>query len=151
MHTINTPKKTLTRKALPGDFAAITKLLQEVDLPTSDLSSDLSHFFVVEDNGTVIASAGLEIYDHFGLLRSVAVNNSHRNQSLGTMLVDKLLAYAVDQKLSAIYLITTTAEEYFAKKGFQTVNRKNVPLTVTSSSEFSTTCPSTAIVMVKSL
>ncbi|HET9278312.1 MAG TPA: arsenic resistance N-acetyltransferase ArsN2 [Flavitalea sp.] len=139
------------RKAIPKDFTAITKLLREVGLPTSDVSTDLSHFFVIEEDGEIIASAGLEVYDNLGLLRSVAVDKNHRNRSLAMVLVNKLLSYAAGEKLKALYLITTTAEHYFAKRGFQTVNRDNIPAPITSSSEFSSTCPSTATVMVKEL
>ena len=148
---MNIARKAFTRQAGPADFSAIIKLLQGVDLPTADISPNVSHFFVVEEEGHIIATAGLEIHDNFGLLRSVAVDKDHRNRSLATMLVDKLLSYASDQKIGTIYLITTTAEQYFAKKGFQTVNRNNVPLSITSSSEFSMMCPSTATVMMKSL
>ena len=139
------------RKAIPKDFAAITKLLQGVNLPTSDVSTDLTHFFVIEEDGEIIASAGLELYDNLGLLRSVAVDKNHRNRSLAMVLVKKLLSYATGEKLKALYLITTTAEHYFAKRGFQTVNRDTIPAPITSSSEFSSTCPSTATVMVKEL
>ena len=151
MRKINIAREAFTREAIPEDFGAVIKLLQGVDLPTSDLSASLSHFFVVEVDGEIVATAGLEIYDHFGLLRSVAVDTNHRNRSFATLLVNKILAYAADQQLSAMYLITTTAEHYFAKKGFQTVNRENVPAPIKSTSEFSTLCPSTATVMAKSL
>jgi amino-acid N-acetyltransferase len=143
--------EAFVRKAIPKDFAAITKLLQGVGLPTSDVSTDLTHFFVIEEDGEIIASAGLEVYDNLGLLRSVAVDKNHRNRSLATALVNELLSYAAGEELKALYLITTTAEHYFAKRGFQTIDRHNIPAPITSSSEFSSTCPSTATVMVKEL
>ena len=46
----------------------------------------------------------------------------------------------------AVYL-TTTAEGYFARHGFGAIDRATVPPAIRSSAEFSTLCPTTAVVM----
>jgi amino-acid N-acetyltransferase len=48
-------------------------------------------------------------------------------------------------------LLTTTAERYFPRFGFERVDRKDVPESVRASVEFTSACPSSAIVMRKSL
>ena len=75
------------RRATPADFGRIVNLLQACDLPIADLPSDLTHFFVIEKDRKNFASAGGEIYNHLGLLRSVAVDKDYRNRSLATILV----------------------------------------------------------------
>ena len=51
----------------------------------------------------------------------------------------------------ALYLLTTTAEGYFPKFGFERITRAEVPPSVQASVEFATACPASAIVMRKRL
>jgi amino-acid N-acetyltransferase len=50
-----------------------------------------------------------------------------------------------------MYLLTTTAERYFPKFGFERIERRDVPETVQASVEFTSACPASAVVMRKSL
>jgi amino-acid N-acetyltransferase len=54
-------------------------------------------------------------------------------------------------KVPAIYLLTTTAERYFPKFGFERIARTDVPATVQTSIEFTSACPASAAVMRKLL
>ena len=148
---MNVIDQTHVRPAVSKDFEAVVKLLQSENLPTEDISEDLSHFFVIERSGNIIAVIGLEVYGKEGLLRSLVVDQHYRNQSLATTLLNKLLLHAAEQRIGTIYLITTTAEKYFAAKKFSVINRTEVPLSISSSQEFSTLCPSTATVMSRKL
>ena len=143
--------QALPRKASLEDFTGIVKLLQEEKLPTQDLIPGLSQLLVIELDEKIVGVAGIELYGKLGLLRSVAVDKNYRNRSLATILIDDLLLYAAEQQITDLYLITTSAEDYFSKKGFVVVNRDRVPGAIKSSSEFSTMCPSTAAVMIKAL
>ena len=49
--------------------------------------------------------------------------------------------------LPDVYLLTTTAEQFFPKWGFVQIPRDDVPAGVQQSVEFQSACPSTAIVM----
>lgn len=142
---------TESRKAALEDFTGIVKLLQGEKLPTQDLIPGRTQFLVIELDKKIVGVAGIEIYSNLGLLRSVAIDKNYRNRLLATMLIDDLLLYAAEQGITALYLITTSAEHYFSKKGFVVVDRDIVPGAIKSSSEFSTMCPSTATVMVKAL
>jgi arsenate reductase (thioredoxin) len=48
-------------------------------------------------------------------------------------------------------LLTETAEIFFARKGYHTVDRKDAPAEIQASSEFSHLCPSSAVLMKKTL
>lgn len=139
------------RDASPKDFVFVVKLLQSENLPVEDISTELSNFFVIEDDGKIVGVIGLEIYGKDGLLRSMAVDREYRNKFLGAVLLNRLLLHAAKQNITGLYLITTTADKYFSKKGFEVINRERVPASIASSREFSTLCPSTATVMVKEL
>jgi amino-acid N-acetyltransferase len=51
----------------------------------------------------------------------------------------------------ALYLLTTTAEGYFPKLGFERISRGDVPASIQASVEFTSACPASAIVMCKRL
>lgn len=50
-------------------------------------------------------------------------------------------------RVRALYLLTLTAEDYFATRGFARVGREHVPETVMQSREFLGLCPASAIAM----
>jgi amino-acid N-acetyltransferase len=66
-------------------------------------------------------------------------------------LVEALLEHAESDGVADVYLLTTTAEEYFPKFGFARTTRAAVPDAVKLSAEFRGACPDTAIVMVRRL
>ena len=48
-----------------------------------------------------------------------------------------------------MFLLTTTAESYFGKRGYSTTSREAVPEAIRNTKEFASVCPSSAVVMVK--
>lgn len=130
---------------------AMVNLLKAENLPADDLPVDLDNFFVVLDHDKVIGSAGLEIYGNYGLLRSLAVHKSFRNNGIGDGLLAKVESIAKEKNLSGVYLLTETAPGYFNRKGYQQIDRANIPAEVQRSSEFSHVCPASAIAMKKEL
>lgn len=148
---MNVIDQTHMRPAISKDFVSVVRLLQNENLPTEDLPVDLSHFFVIEQGKNIIAVAGIEVYGKDGLLRSLVVDQHNRNRSLATTLLNKLLLHAAEKGIGSVYLITTTAEKYFAAKKFSVINRAEVPSSISLSQEFSKLCPSTATVMRKDL
>ena len=67
------------------------------------------------------------------------------------MLVNEILADAQEQGVAAVYLLTTTAENYFPAFGFERIDRSEVPLELDASEELKGACPASAIVMRKRL
>lgn len=138
--------------ASQSDFEPILALLQSSNLPTTDLTENhLSQFYVATDTNKIVGVAGLEIYDACGLLRSVAVADSHRNLHIAQKLTSTIEHHAKEAGLEQIFLITTTADAYFSKHNYQKLNRDEVPLAIAQTSQFSGLCPSSAIVMSKKL
>jgi len=64
-------------------------------------------------------------------------------------LVEQLLERAEEAGIDELFLLTTTAEEYFPRFGFTRTTRAAVPDAVKSSAEFRGACPDTAVVMTR--
>jgi N-acetylglutamate synthase-like GNAT family acetyltransferase len=139
------------RDARPSDLPAVIGLLSAASLPTAGVPVALEGFVIAESAGELIGVAGLERYGPAGLLRSVAVRPESRKTGVGGALVDRILADAAARGLSDIFLLTTTAESYFARRGFSCIGREAVPEPVQASVEFRGVCPSTAVVMHRGL
>jgi amino-acid N-acetyltransferase len=58
---------------------------------------------------------------------------------------------AAGKGIQALYLFTETASDFFHHKGYERVDRAEVPEAVQQSSEFSHVCPQSALVMRKKL
>lgn len=128
---------------------AVKEMLRNEKLPVSDLPADLKNFYIATDNGSVIGSIGLETYDEFGFLRSLVVKPEYRTRKIAGELVKKLEEHAQQAGLGAIYLLTETASAYFQQKGFTIIKRDEMPSVLQQSSEFTHTCPQSAIAMFK--
>jgi len=139
-----------TESALPYRDSIIALLAAE-KLPVTDLPATLDNFVVAKDGDTIIGVAGLEIYGDYGLLRSLVVSPAHRSKGIAKLLLTEMEALAAAKALSAIYLLTETAHEYFSRTDYQQISRTDVPQPVQQSSEFSYACPQSAIVMKKTL
>jgi amino-acid N-acetyltransferase len=126
-------------------------LLESEGLPVKDLPGELHNFLVSINDARIIGVIGLERYENYGLLRSLVVDRNFRNKDVASALVGELESLADSLELDAIYLLTETAPNYFERKGYKRIERNEVPLPVQSSSEFSSTCPVSAIVMKKSI
>jgi amino-acid N-acetyltransferase len=135
------------RPARAGDLAAVVGLLETNNLPLAGVPDTLEHFFVAEADGRAVGTIGLEKYGPYGLLRSAAVASDWQGRGVGRSLVERLLEYSKDLGLTAIYLLTTTAEDYFPAFGFESVSRSDVPAAVQESVEFTSACPASAAVL----
>ena len=138
------------RPATEADRPAIIALLEKADLLTDDLPVDLGTFRLALADEKLAGVAGLEILGENGLLRSVAVSPDFRNQNIGNQLVEMIIALAKSEKITTLYLITTTADQYFERLGFTRVDRVSVPDTIAQTRQFSELCPASAVVMYKS-
>ena len=78
---------------------------------------------------------------------SAVVASEHRGTGVGRRLVEQILERADRYGVGEIYLLTTTAEEYFPRFGFARTTRAAVPDAVKASAEFRGACPDTAVVM----
>ena len=132
------------------DFGQIKALLMACNLPTQDLVLEhLPQFLLLQDEGQLIGVVGLEIKHSVGLLRSLAVQAKFRGRGLGSQLVRHAESYAVTIGVQMLYLLTTTAAQFFASLGYTETNRQQVPAAIQAPAEFATICPSSAVCMVK--
>ncbi|MCB9397785.1 MAG: GNAT family N-acetyltransferase [Acidobacteria bacterium] len=132
----------------PFAYDQADKLLKKLDLPVIDRSQEGSRYWGEWQGSQLIGLVGLEVYGHLGLLRSLAVDPARQGTGLGKQLLNHILAQAKDLELEAIYLLTTTARDYFIRFGFAEIERHLVPTEIRASSEFHSVCPSSATVMV---
>jgi len=134
--------------ARPHDLRGALELLGRSELTQQDVSEGWGHYFVVrEDDGRVVGVAGLELHGDFGLLRSVAVDEDYRGQGLAAALIEAVLQRAQRVGLRSVYLLTTSARDYFARRGFADVGRDDAPAAIRESWEFKNGCPSSAAFM----
>ena len=75
------------------------------------------------------------------------MSGAHRSRGLGRRIVRQLLDRLSSRGLREFYLLTTTAEEYFRRRGFRTVDRDEVHPQLLASREFQDACPASAVCM----
>ena len=131
----------------------ITQLLAGSGLPTEDLEDvDWLVLMVWKNRQEVHGVGGVERCRDSVLLSSVAIDEESRGNGLASRLVGDLHQTAQDQGHEVIYLMTTTASDYFSERfGYQVVRREDAPLDIVQSSQFSALCPASAVLMKKRL
>lgn len=137
------------RNATSSDFPAVKQLLLASKLPVEGARENFSSFVVAEEAGTLAGAIGLEKYGSAALLRSAVVSPANRGAGVGRQLVERLLERANEEGIDDVYLLTTTAENYFPRFGFTPTTRAAVPESVKASAEFRGACPDTAVVMTR--
>jgi amino-acid N-acetyltransferase len=139
------------RPARPEDCDAINVLLTENGLPASDVTRELLRDFVVAEGegGLVVGSVGLETYDSNALLRSLAVAPTVRNAGMGSQLLAHVESLARDTGISELWLLTTTASEFFRRKDYVDVKRSTAPPEMQATTQFAQLCPASAVCMRK--
>ena len=135
----------------PGLQVAV-RLLREANLPTEDLTdSHVEHFSFAGPAAEPTGLVGLEVFGDVGLLRSLVVAADRRGHGDG----QRLLAHAETQARSSgvrtLYLLTTTAETFFARHGYARLSREDAPAAIRSTREFAGICPASSAFMGKVL
>lgn len=139
------------RRANVSDLASVAELLVRNRLPADGVREAFDDFIVAERDRTIVGAIGLELFGDAALLRSAVVTEKIRGTGLGARLVESVIAHAHERMVRSVYLLTTTAENYFPRFGFARVTRADVPLAVRKSVEFSGACPESAVVMMRIL
>lgn len=100
-----------------------------------------------DSDDMLIGSFGLELFGGHALLRSIVVISDLRGRGIGVDLVNNALESAKERNVRQLFLLTTTADKFFIKFGFKITDRNTVPESITSTTEFQTFCPDTAVCM----
>lgn len=136
----------------PRDDEALEQLLEAAELPTEDLTEEvMEDFLIAHDAHGVVGAAGIEHYDDVALLRSVVVREDLRGTGLGKRLVEAIEEGARQAGVRELYLLTTTAADFFAAQGYQPVKRDAAPAAIQATRQFSELCPSSSACMMKNL
>lgn len=132
--------------------SAVEQLLAVNHLPTADLHGTAPIIFCGHYTAqTLTGIIGLEVCRPYMLLRSLAVAETQRTQGIGAALVAYAEAHAAQAGAQALYLLTTTADQFFARHGYCYVDRAAVPAAIAATQEFADLCPASSQVMMKSL
>jgi len=129
------------------DYVLIQSLLESAKLPLDGVNEHLGNFLLLKKEDKIIGTVGLEVYGDKALIRSLAVTKGFRGRGYGKRLYEAIIAKARGQQISEIYLLTETAEMFFAKQGFETISRDSVDTEVKESIEFRCACPESASCM----
>ncbi len=135
------------------DEKEVLKLLSEAELPTEDLTAEKLQAFLVarRQDDTVIGAVGIEVCQDVGLLRSLVVHPHHRKDGLGKLLTNELESFAQEKGLKALYLLTTTAADFFLGLEYQVTLRDTVPKAIADTEEFKGICPSSSVCLYKEI
>lgn len=126
------------------------ELLRQNDLPVSDLTEEKRLFVLLQDD-EVVGTGGVEFVANCALLRSISVKRDLQNKGLGKLICSQLEAISKQEGTDCVYLLTTTAKDFFHRQGYEPIERSDTPESIKNTSEFSFVCPSSATVMKKSL
>jgi amino-acid N-acetyltransferase len=131
-----------------GLKAALTK----AGLPADDIFTPGPQFWrFTTDDDVPAGFGGIEMYGADALMRSVVTLPPLRGRGVGQGIVRALEAEAIVMKCGAVWLLTTTAREFFGKLGYAAVDRADVPGAIRATAQFSSLCPDSATVMVRRL
>jgi len=137
--------------ARPKLSAAIA-LLSSAGLPTGDLTQQhFDCFFYTGPEAAPDGLVGLELLGDVALLRSLVVADGLRGAGAGARLLAHAESQARARGVKTLYLLTTTAESFFARHGYASTDRDGAPPVIRATREFSGICPASSAFMRKLL
>ena len=139
--------RDMDRQELP----ALQAMLAQAELPPVHLDGDIRVVTLREADGHTAGFAGLELCGHDALLRSVVVSPGDRGRGGGRAVVEAVLQRAAALDVSTVYLLTTTAADFFSHLGFSIVSRDRVPARIAQTEEFARLCPASAVCMTRAV
>jgi amino-acid N-acetyltransferase len=133
-------------------LAAAAALLEGAQLPTADLTEQhCEHFFFAGPAEAPTGLVGLELLGEVALLRSLVVAPGSRGGGTGAALVAHAERYARERAVRELYLLTTTAEAFFRKRGYAPAARDSAPAAIRNTREFAGICPASSAFLTKQL
>lgn len=127
-------------------WAAFEAALRAARLPTDDLAGAGQCFFSFAD---AAAFGGFAQDGPTVLLRSLVIASDLRGRGLGGMVLSALLREARGRGGQAAWLLTTSAQGFFARHGFVEIDRSAAPSAVAASPQFTGLCPASAVLMCR--
>ena len=134
-----------------GERASLAALLASAALPTDDIDVTAGRFWRFRDTHGDVGFAGLQVCGGDALLRSVVVAPERRRHGHGRAILAWMLDQAESLGVRRVFLLTTTAADFFAAADFTRIARDAAPANIRATSEFASLCPETAVCMMKPL
>ena len=136
------------RQATENDLDAVELLLAACELPVVRVAPHIKTFLVAEtDDKKLVGVLGMLADGDKALLRSFAVSSLQRKRGVGLALVRQMLAQLSEQHCTAAFLLTETAEQYFARLGFVVIERAAMPQALLVESGLDQACPCSSVCM----
>lgn len=120
---------------LAPDDLRLAALLRATGLPADDLKAARFIGFAAPE-AALLAAGGLARHGPDGLMRSIAVSPDHRGRGLGHAIASRLMRLARGEAIPSLFLLTDSAQGFFATLGFEPVARAEVPAAVREASQF---------------
>ena len=119
--------------------------LDAADLPRDDVrEAGRLFYWSGEDEPSFV---GLEVFGADALLRSLVVPPEARGKGLGKSIVEALAIEAKKIGIERLWLLTTTAADFFGTIGFEPAARPEAPRKIQTTREFRDLCPASAAFM----
>lgn len=134
-------------EVIAGSSSGLRSALIAAGLPTEDIENQGAQFFRFSVDGRSVAYGGLEKHGCNVLLRSLVVLPQEQGKGFGKAAVDWLLNEARTEGATGIFLLTSSAEEYFKRFGFGVITREGAPYSIRSTKQAAALCPATATLM----
>jgi len=137
----------------PGSdsFRRFEEVLAAANLPTGDLLVDPAAYYAAGDAAEPSAFGGLSLLGEHALLRSIVVLPTARGSGQGRAIVAALAELAGASGARQLWLLTTTAEDFFRHQGWEAVDRRHTPGPIAATYQFASTCPASAVLMCRKL
>jgi amino-acid N-acetyltransferase len=142
--------KLVVRPLRDGERGALAAALAKAKLPTDDIDAPGRLFWRFETTDEVLVGfGGLEPHGADALLRSLVTLPPVRGRGIGSAIVTALEFEARLIGCRNLWVITTTAADFFDRLGYARCERGVVPPAIRETAEFSTLCPASADVLMK--
>jgi glycerol 3-phosphatase-2 len=133
------------RPARPEDVPQVRDLLREAALDPAE-AGHTEGVVVATDGDRVVATGAAEVEGEHGYVRSVAVPEQARGIGLGSLVTATVAREATTHGARRLFLVTETADRFFAALGFEPMDRRDLPPWI---GDRSTACSETATAMVR--
>ena len=150
----------MLRKARIGDVKTIHRMISQSAsrdemLPRSlmDIYGSLRDFFIEYDETSerIVGVCAMNIiWDNLAEIRSLVVEETHRNLSIGRNLVEACISEAITLQLYRVFTLTYK-KDFFTKLGFRVVDRSSLSEKIWSDcfrcSKYPDFCDETAMII----
>jgi amino-acid N-acetyltransferase len=106
------------RRGRPEAVPELARVIAEAKLPAFFIEEFAGGFAFAEQDGRMIAAGGMEVYESYGFLRSIAVDERARGLGLGRKIADLLRADAKASGLDHLFLYTQDAYTFWKHLGY---------------------------------